>query len=147
MAGTTQIMGATVFLFATISATKKMIGCAQSYDRGVSNDAKDVSCQSSGTSKEYVAGTMADYDLSFKGVNKVYTTQEQNTNVASKTFWDACGSGTVIEMIVGPAVTTGSIVEKCNFIVTSCKLSSKVGDPETYDVSGKVSGGWTTVTL
>lgn len=126
-----------------------MVGCATDFDREVKNDPQDVSCPGNGNGKTYIPGKMPDYDLSFNGIQYVYTGADATANVGVENFWNSCTSGTEIELVISPVNTlaSGTQVEVTTFIVSSCKYSNKFGQASTYAVSGKASGGWAVSTI
>lgn len=139
--------GNNVFFYATIGATKVMVGCASGYKRSVKNTSQDVSCPGNGYAKTYEPGKLPDFDFSFDGLVYEYTSPDAATNVAIKQFWAMAATGTMVEITLAKDLNVGTIVEKTNFIVESCDETAKFGEKSTYSVSGKASGGWTTVTL
>jgi len=147
MAKTVGVYGSNVFLFATISGTNRMIGCSKGVDTDTTGSPIDISCAEDGINKTFIPATQLETNVSFDGIAKVYTSPDATTAAAIDDFFDALSAGTSVVVFIGAAITTGSIVQKGTLVISSCKKSYKLGAEGTYNVSGKISGGWADFTI
>lgn len=147
MAKTVGVYGSNVFLFATISSTNRMVGCSKGVDTDTTGTPIDISCVEDGINKTFIPATQIETNVSFDGIVKTYTSPDAATAVAIDDFYDALGTGATVTVFIGSAITTGSVVQKGTLVVSSCKKSYKLGSEGTYNVSGKISGGWSDFTI
>ncbi len=147
MAKIVGVYGSNVFLFATISGTNRMIGCSKGFDTDTTGTPIDISCAEDGMNKSFIPATQLETNVSFDGISKTYTSTDATTAAAIDDFFAALGAGTEMTVFYGAAITTGSVVQKGTLIVSSCKKSYKLGAEGTYNVSGKVSKGWSSFTI
>lgn len=145
--GSEYYLGKNYYFYGTVGNNRVMVGCAKDYTRGASGDLQDVSCQGSGSQREYFPAVLVDNELSFNGIRKLYSETEDDTNIAVDTFWNNLTAGTTMEVFFGKDFSATKVVEKGVFVVSSVSYQGKIDGYETYSVSGKISGGWQPYTI